>query len=137
LKIYDLDDPSVFALSEGTFTVLPKPPSNITVTSPNGGEVFYRDTNRLIKWDSIPSVNNVKIEISPDGGLNYDPIIGSTDNDGEYEWCIGSDLDTGYQHRIRITDIDNTIIFDVSSSGSSTILPTRKATTANPMGQVL
>jgi len=85
LKIFDLDNPSVYGTSDGIFTILPESDADITVLSPNGGEEFAVGNPAEITWGAIASIENIKIELSIDGGANFDYLIsGSVPNDGNF-----------------------------------------------------
>jgi photosystem II stability/assembly factor-like uncharacterized protein len=64
--------------------------SRITVLTPNGGEIWYPDTDQLITWTS-ENVNTVDIEYSTDGGDTWLMIaeneVVNPDGSGEYIWA--------------------------------------------------
>ncbi len=60
----------------------------ITVTSPNGGEVWQAGTNQNIAWTSSCFTGNVELEYSTDGGSSWITIIASTANDGTHSWSV-------------------------------------------------
>jgi hypothetical protein len=62
--------------------------STLTLTSPNGGEVWAAGENRTITWTSFLPVDNVKIEYSTDGGSNWTTVIASTPNTDRYDWTV-------------------------------------------------
>jgi hypothetical protein len=91
---------------------------SITVSSPNGGESWARDSTHIITWSSSGSVgSNVKIEALKAGAV-VQTITSSTPNDGSYNagWTIPATLATGTDYRIRITSTTNTAITDSSNS---------------------
>ncbi|MDD3460826.1 MAG: hypothetical protein PHW28_05975, partial [Mesotoga sp.] len=101
LAIYD---------TTGLFTI-----SNLQVTSPNGGEYWQAGTNKNITWSSSVSTN-IKIDYSTDNGSNWNTIIASTPAvAGTYSWSIPSNLSSS-NARIRISDVSNSSIFDVSDN---------------------
>ncbi|UCE17161.1 MAG: hypothetical protein JSV84_09665, partial [Gemmatimonadota bacterium] len=83
VKICDVTDPSCWDQSNGSFTI-----KKITVTSPNGGEMWCEQATENITWLSQHTSGNVKIEYSTDNGSNWLEVIGSTPDDGTYEWTI-------------------------------------------------
>ncbi|MBN1973721.1 MAG: hypothetical protein JW787_08790 [Sedimentisphaerales bacterium] len=86
----------------------------ITVTSPNGGELWLAGTEHTITWDSNEAAGaNVKIELYNGGSYSGD-IISSTSNDGAYTWAIPSALQAGTTYKIKITDTGNSAIYDYS-----------------------
>jgi len=85
----------------------------LTITIPNGGEVWPSGSSQTIVWSSAGTIENVKIESSKDNGATWNLITASTPNDGSYTWTIpgvGSK-----QMRIRITDALNPVIGDTSA----------------------
>lgn len=75
--------------------------ANVTVTAPVGGEVWPAGTNQTITWSSDAG-DNVLIELSRDGGLNFDEVLfGNTPNDGQQTWNVTGPTTT--QARIRVT----------------------------------
>jgi hypothetical protein len=76
----------------------------ITVKAPNGGEIWYVGTTRLITWDSFGTSGDVKIECSTNGGSNWTPITHSTPDVGSYSWTIPNTPSTNCL--VRITDTD-------------------------------
>ena len=58
----------------------------LSVTSPNGGEIWEPGTLHDITWAGI--AGPVRIEYSTDDGSNWLTIAASTDNDGIYSWTV-------------------------------------------------
>ncbi|MBI9039617.1 MAG: carboxypeptidase regulatory-like domain-containing protein [Bacteroidales bacterium] len=84
----------------------------ITVTQPNGGEIWYVGSNQVIEWTSN-GVENVKIEYSHNDGIDWIEIIASTSAvDGNYEWEVPNI--PSEQCLIRITDVSNESVNDIS-----------------------
>ncbi len=114
VRISDVVNPSILDLSDAYFIVSPEVPS-VTVTSPNGGEVWNIGTSKTISWASTGEVANVRIEYSTDAGSSWSVITGSTPNDGNYSWSV---LNTPSPYsRIRIASVTNPLnIYDVSDA---------------------
>jgi len=71
--------------SNATFTI---PPPGITVTAPNGGENWVKNSQQNITWISY-GVTNVKIEYSTNNGSNWIEIVSSTSaSAGTYSWTV-------------------------------------------------
>ena len=87
-------------------------PTNITVQSPNGGEIWIVGESEDITWTS-QNVNDVSIELSTDNGATWITIESSMPNTGTYTWTVAA-LDSSDECLIRITDVVNTSIKDVS-----------------------
>jgi hypothetical protein len=101
----------------------------VTVTKPNGGEVWVRGTDQTLLWTSnLGSKEFVKIELSTDGGVTWtsmaeaveaapEPervLIGSTPSDGKQ--VIKLPQVTSTKCRARITWLDNPAVSDASNA---------------------
>jgi hypothetical protein len=88
-------------------------PAAITVTAPNGGEIWGVSTMQNITWTSS-GVADVKIELSTDDGSNWTDIITSTPSSGTYNWTVPNTPST--QCLVRIVDTSNPSIVDESNA---------------------
>ena len=73
-----------FTISDGTDPV-------VTVTSPNGGEIFDIGTFQDVRWTATDDVGvtHVTIMLSSDGGFTYpDTLSAAEPNDGIYSWEV-------------------------------------------------
>jgi len=61
---------------------------NLVLTSPVGNEVWEAGSVHPITWTAQPTVGDIKLEYSADGGASWTTIIGSTPNDGRYDWTV-------------------------------------------------
>jgi hypothetical protein len=101
----------------------------VTVTRPNGGEIWVRGANSTFTWTSnLGGKEFVKIELSTDGGVTWtsltegveagpDPesvLIASTPSDGVQ--VIRLPLVTSTHCRARITWLDNPAVTDISNA---------------------
>ncbi|MBU1096641.1 MAG: hypothetical protein KKB34_09200 [Bacteroidetes bacterium] len=57
----------------------------VMVTSPNGNEVWNAGTTQDITWQTT-GIENVKIQITTNNGIEWIPIVESTPSDGHYTW---------------------------------------------------
>ncbi len=80
-EVEDTSD-AVFSITESV--VYP----TMTVLTPNGGESLEAGESYTITWGSSGAADFVKIEVSGDGGLNYDLITDSTANSGSFSWTV-------------------------------------------------
>ena len=99
----------------------------LTVTTPNGGEIWRLGTSHEIQWTS-QSDEDIAIELL-NGDVTEVAIVESTENDGAYEWSIPTDISPGDNYRVRCTlvggleqDISNAP-FTISSSPTLTLTP--------------
>ena len=102
----------------------------IHVLDPNGGEVITTGSSYYILWNS-QNVIDVKIEYSTDNGINWISIINSLPSTGIYDWAVPNVLTS--QGRIKITDITDPNIFDISD-GPFTIQSSKVITVLTPNG---
>jgi hypothetical protein len=101
-------------LSPVTLTV-----AGIRVEQPNGGEVWCAGSTQTIRWSSV-GVQNVKIEVSSNGGQSWSVLVASVSaQQGSYQWSIPSTQTPGTQYRIRISDAADSTLFDVSDANLS------------------
>ncbi|HPG40252.1 MAG TPA: Ser-Thr-rich GPI-anchored membrane family protein [bacterium] len=97
------------------FVVLLKPdeiPAQIVVSSPNGGETWYKGATQVISWSCTGNVgNNVKIELYQ-AGSSSNIICDTTANNNFYTWTIPDSLAPGNDYKVRITSVANNTVWD-------------------------
>lgn len=84
----------------------------ITILTPNGGEVLRSGGNYQITWTS-KNVQFVKIEYSATNGPNWTTIIDKIESKGFYNWDNIPNVSTSLG-RVRISNIDDPNDFDLS-----------------------
>ena len=92
-------------------------PGEITVTAPNGGEVWLAGSSHNITWTSagvIAGSDTVKLEYSTNGGTGWTQIIASTPNNGTYSWSVPDNVTA--QGRVRITSNTYSLVTDSSDA---------------------
>jgi hypothetical protein len=94
-------------------TVTPVAPA-ITVTSPNGGELWIAGSTLNVTWTSAGSVGNVDIELSTDGGATWQALASDTANDGQE--AITVPADHGTESLVRVKQASDETISDVSDA---------------------
>ncbi len=115
IYINSVQFPAIADTSDNFFTITIVPPPEITVTVPNGGEIWNGGDAEEITWTSSGAVGpNVQIAYTTSDGLPIS-IIGSTENDGTYIWDPIPEI-INNEVRIRITDLDNPVVFDESDA---------------------
>ncbi|MCP5047569.1 MAG: hypothetical protein GY940_10380 [bacterium] len=105
---------------------------SISVTSPNGGEVWQRATTQTITWTTTGTVGNVKIQYSKTGGSGWTTIKTTTPNTGTYQWNLPNLTNTQDDCLVRITEAGGTLTD--SSDALFTIFREPKITVKNPNG---
>jgi Divergent InlB B-repeat domain len=90
----------------------------LTLSSPNGGEVWIKGTKHPITWTSLGVTGKVKVDYSGDGGTTWTNIISPTGNDGRQDWKVNKPATT--QARMRVCTTTAPIICDMGD-GNFTI----------------
>ncbi len=75
-----------YDISDQPFEIVPPP--KITVTSPNGGEVWSGYDQRFIAWTTQGIVGDVKIEYSLNAGTTWLTAVAQTANTGSWMWVV-------------------------------------------------
>lgn len=114
VKIASVTYPSLFDLSDGTFTVNPGGGTYITVLSPNGGETFATGSVLPISWMSDVT-GYLRLSLQK-GGTDVMLISAKTLNDGSFDWTIPATLPSGADYTVKILYGFNPEIFDVSDA---------------------
>jgi len=79
----------------------------ITVQIPNGGETWPINSKKTIRWTSSGVSGNVRIDLSRDGGTNWETPFASVANDGSQQWKVTGPATT--QGRIRVCDLSGPV----------------------------
>ncbi len=131
VRISDALDGAPSDLSDGYFAISTEAVQNITVTSPNGGEVWESGTSRNITWTST-GITNVKIEFTTNNGVSWSTLTASVPSSGFYIWNqIPNTPSTNC--KVRISDAANNNIFD-ESNDVFTIAPEPSIVVTSPNG---
>jgi hypothetical protein len=120
VRITDSADPGVTDDSDAFFNVVDAVTGSITVTRPNGGEVFVRSTAELITWTSTGNIGGPDVRILIRRGSNSRVIVASTPNDGSFSWTVPSNYGASSNYRIEVSSVATPSILDVSD-GTFTI----------------
>jgi hypothetical protein len=113
VRISDASNSAIYDLSNAAFTISASNPT-ITVTVPNGGEIWEGNTNHLIRW-TRQEVSVVKIEYSTNNGSTWIVVIAARPAAfGSYNWTVPNTPST--QCLVRISDTSNTSVNDISDS---------------------
>jgi hypothetical protein len=98
----------VSGLSDDVFAIVPI----VTITAPVNGNEWTAGSTYSITWTCTGTMANVMLEYSLDNGTTY-TTIGTTANDGAYEWVVPDVYSP--ESRVRILDMgDNEL--DVSET---------------------
>lgn len=95
--------------------------TTLSLTAPNGGEMYAASGVQNITWQSTGTISNTALFLSSDGGLSFPTTIATGEsNDGTYAWTVPNL--TGAQYRVRIegrTATGVVLISDISNSNFS------------------
>lgn len=131
IRISDSQDGLPFDISDNSFSMYDVPPQDLTLTVPNGGEVWEAGTSQDIKWNGSGLVD-VKLEYSTNNGLTWNVITERTPSDGYFNWAqVPASASTNC--RIRVSDADDGAPYDISNS-TFTIAPEPGISVLNPNG---
>jgi photosystem II stability/assembly factor-like uncharacterized protein len=111
IKISAVSNPSINDVSNNNFTIS-NVGSQVTLTSPVGGEIFNSSSYQMIKWNHINSPF-VKLYYSINGGTSYN-FINAAFNDSVYIWEVPAVSSAAC--RIKVEDGNNPAVFDASSA---------------------
>jgi len=109
VKVTDASNPSILDISDNLFSVT----SSITVTAPVGGDSWEVGSLHSITWYATSGITDVKLEYSTNSGTNWTNIVTSTPNTGSFPWNIPNKPSSNTA-LIRVTDISNTSVLDMS-----------------------
>ncbi|MDO8335946.1 MAG: hypothetical protein Q7T74_04170, partial [Candidatus Saccharibacteria bacterium] len=87
--------------------------SNITLTSPNGGELLQAGATKNITWSAGNNIASVVIEVSTNNGSTWSSVT-TAGNTGSYSWLVPSTPTDSM--KIRISDATKSSIKDESNN---------------------
>jgi hypothetical protein len=111
-----------FDFSDNNFTVGTANPCFMTVTCPNGGEIWAKGTTQMITWQDNVTYP-VRIELWKNG-LYKSLIAASVPSTGNYLWVIPASLPSGSDYKVKIIAVTSTASFtcyDLSDNNFSLI----------------
>ena len=134
IRITSLTDTSIWDESNSNVTITTDIAPQITLTSPNGGDIWAQGTINYIYWDYEDLNGNVKIELYK--GEIFDSEICSAVpiNNHCYAWSIPPDQTADTDYKVRITSVTDTSIWDESDNNfaiSTVIVPQIIVTSPN------
>jgi photosystem II stability/assembly factor-like uncharacterized protein len=135
IRISDVDNPMIADTSSKDFTITNEVPASLLLTSFNGGS-YAAGTTQTIAWTTT-GVDSLRIELSSDSGTSFSTTIssGTPTVSGGFIWSIPADQPAGSGYRIRISDLSNPSISDISDT-SFTITREPEITAQVTMGRI-
>jgi subtilisin family serine protease len=91
-------------------------PPEVTVTAPNGGEVWTAGQTYTIAWNATDNVGvtQTSLSYSHDGGANYTLIENLSGNPGSYDWTVPNTPSTTCLVKVEAYDGASNMGSDVS-----------------------
>jgi hypothetical protein len=127
IRVSSVNDPTIADTSNANFVIIQP---TVTVSAPDGGEVWYIGSSESIQWSSANLGGNVKIELSRNGGATFSEVLfASTANDGNEAWTVTGPI-TGLA-RIKVSSVSDPTIADTSNANFSIAQPGITVTAPN------
>jgi hypothetical protein len=114
IKVTDPFNTNCWDASDEGFTIVGT--CGITVTSPNGAEVWDEGSTQNVTWTSYSTSGNVKLSYSLDAGATWNLITNSTPDDGSEAWALPSVTTDQTQGRVKVEDAADAACFDGSNN---------------------
>ncbi|MFQ5603353.1 MAG: FG-GAP-like repeat-containing protein [bacterium] len=109
LIISDAKDGTPKDTSDAVFSIIN---SSLTITAPNGGEVWNSEEEYFITWHSTGVIEQVKLEFTLDNGKSWQLIADNLPNNGRHPWTVP--VLKSDSARVRISDVNGVFPPDVS-----------------------
>ncbi len=111
VRVSDASNATVNDVSDAVFTILQP---QVTLTAPNGGELWIIGSQCTITWESS-NLDSVRVKYSTNNGSTWMTITESTVASAEsYEWTVPNS--PSVQCLVRISDSANASVNDVSNA---------------------
>jgi hypothetical protein len=90
--------------------------AEISISNPTSSSEWQEGSTYIITWTSLGSISRVKIELFKASNLIEELTFMYTDNDGSFDFYVSSlsDYQEGSDYRIKITDYDDSNVYDYS-----------------------
>jgi hypothetical protein len=113
IKVADYYNSSTsFDVSNANFTIAPS--NDVTVTSPNGGEIYQGLSTTTLTWTNLPSASGqYNLQYSTNGGSSWITIVSNLVGNA-YIWTVPNVPSSNCL--IKVIDAVNTCKFDVSDA---------------------
>ena len=115
VKVSSVTDTTVTGQSAADFAITAAPKPTITITTPNGSEIWQRGIAHTITWTSTSVTGNVKIELYKGGTLDS-AIAASVANNGTYSWTIPATQTAGTNYKVKIISVTTTTVTSQSAN---------------------
>ncbi|MBI4178774.1 T9SS type A sorting domain-containing protein, partial [bacterium] len=120
-RVRAIDDLGNVGPNSSSFALKIDSAAALTLTAPNGGEVWLVGDTQTITWTWAGVITNVNLEFSSDTGATFPNVItASVSNTGSYAWLIPGTV--GKAVRVRVSNAADTAVSD-SSNANFTVDP--------------
>ena len=109
VRISDVSDATRTDMSNTAFTIATQ---FLGVTSPNGGQTLILGNLQNLTWISGGPTDNVKIELSRNGGGSWEVLTTNTTNSGIYPWVVSGAVSNNCL--LRVSDAADGSPVDIS-----------------------
>jgi len=100
IRIQSFDAPEIRDYGDAPFAVSAVP---LTVTAPNGGEVWQTGRVQWITWDVAGELTGPYVRIGLHRGNRFERWLAlRAPNAGVFEWLVNADLDPGDDYYVRV-----------------------------------
>jgi hypothetical protein len=112
VKISDHSNACMTDVSDGLFEII-EAASSVTITSPNGGQVWYVGANQTITWTASNTSNLYNLDYSTDNGASWTSLA-SNYSGTSFSWIIPNTPSTNCL--VRVMDSNDNPVQDQSNS---------------------
>ncbi len=96
----------------------------ISISSPKGGENWEIGSEQTVSWTYTGQISDVTIQLyknlQQNNALNVSVLSGSN-GFGTYKWTIPANITPGDDYKVKISDANESSVFDISGSDFSII----------------
>src|SRR5206468_2624773 len=110
IRVSDAADATANDASDNNFKIR----GGITVSAPNGGELWTVGQARSITWTTSGTIPNVRLQYSKDNFASLVLITASAPGTGSFAWTVPDDLSSTV--KVRVTDVRDLSVFDDSNA---------------------
>lgn len=130
-RVSQVSNPTITDVSNTTFTINANT-ANITIVQPNGGEVLTGGVTYQIHWNSSFVSGYYRIQVSYTNGASWTTLASNISNSGYYNWLVPNQSQSNCL--IKVSDYNDTTVFDQSDASFSVAQTTPSITNVNPNG---
>jgi len=114
VRVTSTEYPATSDSSDEDFEIAPRSSDPyITVTAPNGREIWEAGTQQTVRWTGRDAGDFVSIQYSIDGGASWSTVTERTRNDGAAEWVPPNSSSSACL--IRVTSVARPDAQDISN----------------------